>query len=69
MTSFDSNGVPVQSRGDAFAPLRVAVPEPGGIPWWVFVGGGALVVAAGVVIAVVATQAQPATLTINVTGR
>ena len=64
----DANGVPVQARGDAFAPLRVAVPEPGGIPWWVFVGGGALVVGAGIAIAVVATQSQPATIVIDVQG-
>lgn len=67
----DATGVPVQARGDAFAPLRVAVPEPGGIPWWVWVGGGVLVAGAvtGIVIGVVsASGSQPATLNINVVG-
>lgn len=67
----DATGVPVQARGDAFAPLRIAVPEPGGIPWWVWVGGGVLVAGAvtGIVIGVVsASGSQPATLNINVVG-
>jgi tetratricopeptide (TPR) repeat protein len=67
----DGTGVPVQARGDAFAPLRIAVPEPGGIPWWVWVGGGVLVAGAvtGIVIGVVsASGSQPATLNINVVG-
>jgi hypothetical protein len=67
----DGTGVPVQARGDAFAPLRIAVPEPGGIPWWVWVGGGVLVAGAvtGIVIGVVsASSSQPATLNITVVG-
>jgi len=67
----DATGVPVQARGDAFAPLRIAVPEPGGIPWWVWVGGGVLVAGAvtGIVIGVVsASGSQPATLNISVVG-
>ncbi|MBL8683354.1 MAG: hypothetical protein JNK05_29570 [Myxococcales bacterium] len=67
----DATGVPVQARGDAFAPLRIAVPEPGGIPWWVWVGGGVLVAGAvtGIVVGVVASQgSQPATLNITVVG-
>jgi hypothetical protein len=67
----DSNGVPVQARGDAFAPLRVAVPEPGGIPTWAWIGGGVLVAGAAAAIVVgviVAGQAQPAHLTIDVRG-
>jgi tetratricopeptide (TPR) repeat protein len=67
----DATGVPVQARGDAFAPLRIAVPEPGRIPWWVWVGGGVLVAGAvtGIVIGVVsASGSQPATLNINVVG-
>ena len=67
----DSNGVPVQARGDAFAPLRVAVPAPGGVRTWVWVGGGVVVagaIAAVVIGVVVAGQAQPAHLTIDVRG-
>jgi hypothetical protein len=65
----DGNGLPVQQRGDALAPLRVAVPEPGGVPWWAWVGGGVLVAGAAVAIIVVATSNQPATLNIDVVGR
>jgi hypothetical protein len=67
----DGTGVPVQARGDAFAPLRIAVPEPGGIPWWVWAGGGVLVAGAvtGIVVGVVSSSAsQPATLNITVVG-
>lgn len=64
----DANGVPVQARGDAFAPLRVAVPEPGGVPWWVWAGGGAVVVGATVAVIVVATSAQPGHLVITLSG-
>lgn len=71
LEAVDSNGLPLQARGDAFAPLRIAVPEPGGIPWWVWVGGGVLVAGAitGIVVGVVSAQAsQPATLNITVVG-
>jgi hypothetical protein len=67
----DATGIPVHARGDAFAPLRIAVPEPGGIPWWVWVGGSVLVAGAvtGIVVGVVASQgSQPATLNITVVG-
>lgn len=50
---FDKGGLPIVSRGDAAAPLRVAVPEPSkGWIWPVAIGGG--VVALGAVIAIVA---------------
>jgi hypothetical protein len=67
----DATGVPVQARGDALAPLRIAVPEPARIPWWVWVGGGVLAAGAvtGIVIGVVSASAsQPATLNITVVG-
>lgn len=65
----DGSGIPVQARGDALAPLRVAVPEPGGVPWWVFAGGGVLVAAAVVTtVIIVSSQQAPAQLTISVTG-
>jgi tetratricopeptide (TPR) repeat protein len=65
----DANGVPVQARGDAFAPLRVAVPEPGGVPWWVFAGGGVLVAGGAIAIIAVATAAAPARINIDVVGQ
>jgi hypothetical protein len=68
----DTNGVPVQARGDAFAPLRVAVPEPGGVPVWVWPVGGVVVagaIAAVVIGVVVAGQSNPAHVTVNVTGQ
>lgn len=68
----DANGVPVQARGDAFAPLRIAVPAPGRIPMWVWPVGGVVVaagIAAVIIGVVVAGQAQPAHLTIDVHGQ
>jgi hypothetical protein len=50
LQGFDSGGLPVVSRGDAGAPLRVAVPEPN--KGWILplaIGGGVLVAAAGIV--------------------
>jgi tetratricopeptide (TPR) repeat protein len=47
---YDKNNVPIVSRGDVSAPLRIAVPEPS--KGWVLpaaIGGGALVVAAAIV--------------------
>jgi tetratricopeptide (TPR) repeat protein len=67
----DATGVPVQARGDAFAPLRVAVPAPGGVPVWVWPVGGAVILggAAAIIIGVVvAGQSQPAHVTVNVQG-
>jgi hypothetical protein len=66
----DSTGIPVQARGDAYAPLRVAVPEPGGVPWWVWVGGGALIAAAVITtVVVVSSQTAPASLSITISGQ
>lgn len=65
----DANGVPVQSRGDALAPLRVAVPEPGGIPWWIWAGGGVLVAGAAVTVIAVATSSAPARLNLEIQGQ
>lgn len=69
--AIDKGGLPLTSRGDAAAPLRVVVPEPqkgGGVltsPWfWVPVG---LVVAGGVVAAVlVATHTSKSTSAVTV---
>ena len=51
LEALDESGLPVATRGDATAPLRVVVPEPGGVltsPWfWVPVG---VVVAGGVIL-------------------
>ncbi len=67
----DKGGLPVASRGDAEAPLRIAVPEEGSLMWyehpgfWVPVG---LAVTAGIVLgAVFGTQAATAESTIKVT--
>jgi len=69
LQAVDKGGLPLASRGDAAAPLRVVVPQRGGVltsPWFwvpvglVVVGGG---VAAGVIIA---NQNRSATVTVNV---
>lgn len=71
LEAVDSAGLPVQSRGDALAPLRVAVPQPG-LPWWPFVLGGGVLAAgavAGIVYGVTAAGGQaPATLNITIVG-
>lgn len=68
----DSTGLPVASRGDVAAPLRVAVAEPGEsifAQWWFWVGavviiGGA--VTAGVLLAGQDGGSDQGTLLINV---
>jgi len=53
----DATGLPVAARGDVAAPLRVAVPAPGGsilTAWWFWVGAALLVggaVTAGILLA------------------
>jgi tetratricopeptide (TPR) repeat protein len=54
----DAAGLPVAARGDVAAPLRIAVPAPGGDVtaeplFWVGVGGGAVVVAGAIILGVV----------------
>ncbi|GAB4209006.1 MAG: hypothetical protein OHK0013_28030 [Sandaracinaceae bacterium] len=62
--ALDAGGLPVAGRGDVAAPLRIAVPAPGGDIaseplFWVGIGGGVLVVAGVVVGVVLATQSTP----------
>jgi hypothetical protein len=54
----DAGGLPVASRGDVAAPLRIAVPAPGGDVtqeplFWVGIGGGAALVAGAIILGVV----------------
>jgi len=53
----DASGLPVASRGDVAAPLRIAVPAPGGssilTQWWFWVGAAVLIggaVTAGILL-------------------
>ena len=62
----DAGGLPVAGRGDVAAPLRIAVPAPGGGDitgeplFWVGVIGGAAVIAGAIVLGVVlSNQATP----------
>ncbi len=76
--ALDAQGLPVAARGDVAAPLRIAVPAPGGATvldeWWFWplMVVGALVVAGGVATGVYfgtqgsGQQQQPGTLIINV---
>jgi len=51
LQGFDKGGLPVVSRGDSAAPLRVAVPEPKGSGWVLPVAiGGGVVGAAAIVL-------------------
>ena len=70
----DRNGLPVASRGDVAAPLRIAVPAPGtdvtSEAWfWVAIGGGAAVVAGAIILgAVLGSQGGQGTLVITIGG-
>ena len=73
LEALDANGLPVAGRGDVSAPLRIAVPAPGGSifasPWfWIITG----VVVAGAVITTVllvgggSSGPQPGTFVIDI---
>lgn len=73
--ALDGQGLPIAARGDVAAPLRIAVPAPGGginvlEEWWFWTLIGAVVVGGvvtGVVLATMPTGGpQPGTLIINV---
>ncbi|MBL8604886.1 MAG: hypothetical protein JNK72_23360 [Myxococcales bacterium] len=70
----DPNGIAVASRGDAYAPLRVVVPEARRTAitsrWWFWAGAAALVagVAVGSYFIFSGDSADPAQLRIQVTG-
>lgn len=70
LQAIDKGGLPVASRGDAATPLRIAVPDSGGVlksPWfWVPVG--VTVVGGAVLTAVLVTMntGKTSTVTINV---
>jgi len=64
--AIDAGGLPLAGRGDVAAPLRIAVPAPGGDVtaepgFWIAIGGGAAVLIAGAIIigVVVSNQAPP----------
>jgi tetratricopeptide (TPR) repeat protein len=64
--AIDSGGLPVAGRGDVAAPLRIAVPAPGGDitsepGFWIAIGGGALVLIGGAIaLGVVLSNQAPA---------
>ena len=72
--ALDGTGLPIAARGDVAAPLRIAVPEPGGgnvlEEWWFWTIIGVVVVGgvvAGIVIAdQLSNQVQTGTLVINI---
>ena len=71
----DPSGIAVASRGDAFAPLRVVVPQAEATPitsrWWFWTGAAAVLagVAVGTYFAVSgSSEPAPARLTITVRG-
>lgn len=73
--AIDGAGLPLAARGDVAAPLRIAVPAPGGDIaseplFWVGIGGGALVVAGAIILGVVLGSqggAQEGTLVFTIT--
>lgn len=75
LEAVDPRGIAVSSRGDAFAPLRVVVPQAEATPitarWWFWTGAAALLagVAVGTYFAVSgSSEPEPARLTITVRG-
>ncbi|MFN7696707.1 MAG: hypothetical protein ACK6CU_26905 [Deltaproteobacteria bacterium] len=64
--ALDAGGLPIAGRGDVAAPLRIAVPAPGGDitsepAFWVAIGGGALVLIGGAIaLGVVLSNQAPA---------
>jgi tetratricopeptide (TPR) repeat protein len=72
----DAGGLPIAARGDVAAPLRIAVPEPGGNvveeAWfWVLIGGAVALIGGGIALGVVlgeegATPQPQGTLIVNV---
>ncbi|MBX7195311.1 MAG: hypothetical protein K1X94_24865 [Sandaracinaceae bacterium] len=64
--AIDAGGLPIAGRGDVAAPLRIAVPAPGGDitsepGFWIAIGGGALVLIGGAIaIGVVVSNQSPA---------
>lgn len=75
LEAVDPRGIAVSSRGDAFAPLRVVVPQAEATPitsrWWFWTGAAAVLagVAVGTYFAVSgSSEPEPARLTITVRG-
>jgi len=70
--ALDRQGLPVASRGDVAAPLRIAVPAPGGgnilEAWWFWTIVGVVVAGAVVGGVLIADQVgkQPGTLIVNI---
>ena len=72
--AIDAGGLPLASRGDVAAPLRIAVPAPGGDivsepAFWGVIAGGAVLVGVGIALGVFfGTQsgAQQGTLVITI---
>ncbi|MGE0788249.1 MAG: hypothetical protein AB7S26_21430 [Sandaracinaceae bacterium] len=72
--ALDAQNLPIAARGDVAAPLRIAVPEPGGgvnvlEEWWFWTLIGVVVVGgvvAGILIADAVSQSQRGTLVITV---
>lgn len=73
--AIDQAGLPVAARGDVAAPLRIAVPAPGGDIaseplFWVGIGGGAVLIAGAIILGVVLGSqggAQEGTLVFTIT--
>lgn len=68
----DENRIAITARGDAYAPLRVVVPAPGGASilgrWWFWTGAAVLVTGVAVGTYLVFAGSDAARLTINLTA-
>lgn len=72
LQAVNEDGLPVATRGDAEAPVRVAVPESGGVlssPWFWIPVSIAVVAAVIIPVVIVATAESDSTVTVNVFER
>ena len=68
--ALDENGLPIATRGDAESPLRIAVPDSGGVltsPWFWVPVSVAVVAAVVIPVVILSTRTSTADVTVTVT--
>jgi hypothetical protein len=67
--ALDKKGLPLATRGDAAGPLRIAVPEGGGVltsPWFWIPVSVAVIAAVVIPVVIVSTASSDAVVRVNV---
>lgn len=70
LEALDENGLPIATRGDAESPLRIAVPDSGGVltsPWFWVPVSVAVVAAVVIPVVILSTRTSTADVTVTVT--